>query len=237
MLDNNFAEFALQNKQANYQVKEVRFTQFDTKAKYYKVPSTISEASLAELVDQLLFTCWDLQKPNLIISVAGGKEAFKVSKHLSRTFRQSIVRASQSARAWILTGGLNCGVMRHVGKAVRDYAIYLSDEAEASEENRRADAVCLGVATWGVVQDRWLLQTKEPIVNYEVQKRVEQGAYLNPNHSHFLLVDDGSVMEYHKEVEFRSRLERIIADSKFSFPRFQKQLWEDSKNKISLRES
>ena len=38
---------------------------------------------------------------------------------------------------------------------------------------------------------------------------------LNPNHSHFILVDDGSEGRFGKEIEFRSKLEAELRKGKF----------------------
>ena len=38
------------------------------------------------------------------------------------------------------------------------------------------------------------------------------GAFLDPNHTHFILVDDGSAGMYGTEIELRTRLEGAIAE-------------------------
>lgn len=55
----------------------------------------------------------------------------------------------------------------------------------------------------------------EPISNAVVQKT--DGKYnLNPNHTHFVLVDDGSGFnsEYGQEIEFRTRLEVALMNKR-----------------------
>ena len=44
---------------------------------------------------------------------------------------------------WIITGGTFAGVMKHVGKGIRDYTVYTKKLEER--------IVCLGIAAWGVV--------------------------------------------------------------------------------------
>ena len=55
--------------------------------------------------------------------------------------------------AWIITGGTNAGVMKHVGEAVRDYGL-----VSASTN----PIIVIGVATWGCIQN------KEDLVDTEV---------------------------------------------------------------------
>lgn len=50
------------------------------------------------------------------------------------------------AGAWIITGGTHAGVMKHVGQAVKDYAL-----SSAMQGNH---LVVIGVATWGVIHNR-----------------------------------------------------------------------------------
>lgn len=47
---------------------------------------------------------------------------------------------------------------------------------------------------------------------YENDELQERRAHLDPNHTHFLLVDDGTEGKFGIEIEFRSALERFISD-------------------------
>ena len=49
--------------------------------------------------------------------------------------------------AWVVTGGNYAGVMKHVGKAVRDYGV----------DRNSAPVVCIGIAPWGMVANRTAL--------------------------------------------------------------------------------
>lgn len=49
------------------------------------------------------------------------------------------------AGAWIITGGTHTGVMKHVGQAVRDYAL---------SNSLSGQIVAIGVATWGIIHNR-----------------------------------------------------------------------------------
>ena len=48
------------------------------------------------------------------------------------------------AGAWIITGGNYCGVMKHVGKAVRDYGV----------DSNVPPVTLIGIAPWGKVNNR-----------------------------------------------------------------------------------
>lgn len=115
----------------------------------------------------------------------------------------------------MITGGTNCGVMKYVGEALQG-----------------STKACIGIATWGVISKREDLNpdtcrrceinsntcnANEPknSYSYEVGSWLtEDGAYLDSNHTHFLLVDDGNVNNYGVEIPTRGALEQyIMADA------------------------
>ena len=42
------------------------------------------------------------------------------------------------------------------------------------------------------------------------------GASLDPNHTHFILVDNGTVGQYGEEIKLRSRLEKLVSSYKLN---------------------
>ena len=83
----------------------------------------------------------------------------------------------------------------------------------------------IGIATWGVIQQRERLEVEEGTSNYgystrrpihyEARKYVKSPA-LDPNHSHFILVDDGTENQFGKEIELRAEFEACACMSKGS---------------------
>ena len=98
----------------------------------------------------------------------------------------------------MVTGGTNTAVMKYVGEALEGY------------KNPR-----IGIATWGkITQNECLINTEGHIKQYTVRSSfLESGAYLDHNHTHFLLVDSG-LAKLGGEVEWRSDFERQIINKK-----------------------
>nr|XP_046208231.1 transient receptor potential cation channel subfamily M member 2 isoform X3 [Oncorhynchus gorbuscha] len=170
--------------------------------KYVRVSSDTSP----DLLYQLLTEQWKLPPPNLLISVTGGAKNFYMKPHLTALFRRGLIKVAQTTGAWIITGGTHAGVMKHVGQAVREYVL--------SSGSMEGQIVAIGVATWGAIHNR------RPLVHLEGRfpahyslDMQSQGhlSCLDNNHSHFLLVDDGTHGCYGVEIELRSRLERLIS--------------------------
>ncbi|XP_029385890.1 transient receptor potential cation channel subfamily M member 2 [Echeneis naucrates] len=170
--------------------------------KYVRVSTDTSP----EVLYHLLTEQWKLSCPNLLISVTGGAKNFYLKSHLKSTFHRGLIKVAQTTGAWIITGGTHTGVMKHVGQAVRDYAL--------SSSSMQGQIVAIGVATWGVIHNRDALVSSEGcfpahyLMDVNGQGRL---SCLDNNHTHFLLVDDGTHGRYGVEIELRSRLEKCIS--------------------------
>ncbi|KAG9271648.1 transient receptor potential cation channel subfamily M member 2-like [Astyanax mexicanus] len=172
-------------------------------SKYIRVSSN----TRVDLLYQLMTEQWKLHPPNLLISVTGGAKNFYMKTHLKDKFRRGLIKVAQSTGAWILTGGTHTGVMKHVGMAVRDYTL--------SSSSLEGQIVTIGVATWGVIHNREALVHPEgrfPAHYYLDEQGQGRLSCLDVNHSHFLLVDDGTNGHYGAEIELRGHLEKLISD-------------------------
>uniref|UniRef100_A0A672QGX0 Uncharacterized protein n=1 Tax=Sinocyclocheilus grahami TaxID=75366 RepID=A0A672QGX0_SINGR len=170
--------------------------------KYVRVSSDTSCESLYQLMTEH----WKLRSPNLLISVTGGAKNFYIKTHLKDKFRRGLIKVAQTTGAWILTGGTHAGVMKHVGMAVRDHTL--------SSGLMEGQNVVIGVAPWGVIHNRHALVHPEGCFPaYYALDEQGQGCLscLDNNHTHFLLVDDGTHGHYGVEIELRARLEKLIS--------------------------
>uniref|UniRef100_A0A7N8XKB4 Transient receptor potential cation channel, subfamily M, member 2 n=1 Tax=Mastacembelus armatus TaxID=205130 RepID=A0A7N8XKB4_9TELE len=177
--------------------------------KYARVSTNTSP----DILYQLLTEQWKLSPPNLLISVTGGAKDFYLKARLKNMFRRGLIKVAQTTGAWIITGGTHVGVMKHVGQAVRDNVLSCS-----STQGR---VVAIGVATWGIIHNRDSLVYSEGcfpaqyVMDVKGQGRLSN---LDNNHTHFLLVDDGTHGHYGVEIELRSRLEKCISENGATIP-------------------
>ena len=51
---------------------------------------------------------WNLEIPNLVISVTGGAKSFVLKPRLKEVFRRGLMKAANSTGAWIITGEKDC---------------------------------------------------------------------------------------------------------------------------------
>ena len=95
-----------------------------------------------------------------------------------------------TSNAWVMTGGFHRGVMKMVGQALKDQT-----------DNQGNRVPVIGFATWGFTRNR------HHLVNGSVNSASTTRCYkpvdhfamdatslpLDSNHTHFILVDDGTV--------------------------------------------
>uniref|UniRef100_A0A6I8SSM0 Transient receptor potential cation channel, subfamily M, member 2 n=1 Tax=Xenopus tropicalis TaxID=8364 RepID=A0A6I8SSM0_XENTR len=166
----------------------------------------VSSDTPSDVLYQLMTEHWGLEVPSLLISVTGGAKNFRMQMRLKNIFRRGLVKAAQTTGAWIITGGSHAGVMKQVGEAVRDYSFGSIKDSEI---------VTIGIATWGIVHNRRSLisATGAFPADYLLEEE-NQGnlSCLDNNHSHFILVDDGTNGKYGVEILLRAKLEKFISE-------------------------
>ncbi|KAG8505318.1 Transient receptor potential cation channel subfamily M member 7, partial [Galemys pyrenaicus] len=166
------------------------------RAKYVR----LSYDTKPEVILQLLLKEWQMELPKLVISVHGGMQKFELHPRIKQLLGKGLIKAAVTTGAWILTGGVNTGVAKHVGDALKEHA------------SRSSRKICtIGLAPWGVIENRNDLVGRDVVAPYQtLLNPLSKLNVLNNLHSHFILVDDGTVGKYGAEVRLRRDLEKTI---------------------------
>uniref|UniRef100_A0A8C3HW21 non-specific serine/threonine protein kinase n=1 Tax=Chrysemys picta bellii TaxID=8478 RepID=A0A8C3HW21_CHRPI len=166
------------------------------RAKYVR----LSYDTKPEAILQLLLKEWQMELPRLVISVHGGMQKFELHPRIKQLLGKGLIKAAVTTGAWIITGGVNTGVAKHVGDALREHA------------SRSSRKICtIGIAPWGVIENRNDLVGRDVVAPYQtLLNPLSKLNVLNNLHSHFILVDDGTVGKYGAEVNLRRELEKNI---------------------------
>ena len=122
---------------------------------------------------------WGMARPGAIFSVAGGVMNLKMHTVLAQVINMGLAKAVTITDAWLVTGGVDAGVMRLLGGGLRKYG---------------AHAPCVGILPWGrldnAVRDKLKsAHTHKKIMPVAPADFAHQVA-LEPHHSHFVLVND-----------------------------------------------
>ncbi|XP_078386313.1 transient receptor potential cation channel subfamily M member 7 isoform X2 [Cetorhinus maximus] len=166
------------------------------RAKYAR----LSYDTKPEAVLRLMLKEWQMELPKLVISVHGGMQNFELHPRIKQVVGKGLIKAAVTTGAWILTGGVNAGVVKHVGDALKEHI------------SRSSRKICtIGIAPWGVIENRNDLIGRDVIAPYQtLLNPLSKLNVLNSLHSHFILVDDGTVGKYGAEVKLRRELEKHI---------------------------
>uniref|UniRef100_G1QP26 Transient receptor potential cation channel subfamily M member 2 n=1 Tax=Nomascus leucogenys TaxID=61853 RepID=G1QP26_NOMLE len=183
---------------------DIVFTGLSQKVKKYV---RVSQDTPSSVIYHLMTQHWGLDVPNLLISVTGGAKNFNMKPRLKSIFRRGLVKVAQTTGAWIITGGSHAGVMKQVGEAVRDFSL--------SSSYKEGELITIGVATWGTLHRRESLI--HPTGSFPAEYILDEDGQgnltcLDSNHSHFILVDDGTHGQYGVEIPLRTRLEKFISE-------------------------
>ncbi|TNN20175.1 Transient receptor potential cation channel subfamily M member 7 isoform 2 [Schistosoma japonicum] len=178
-----------------------------TKARYVR----LHYETCPELILHLLLHEWRIRVPNLVISIVGGLANAPLQAKLQQVVQRGILRAAKTTGAWIVTNGLDIGVTRHIGEALKD-EVHI----------RGSNIVALGIAPWGYVQHRETLIGLENTCSYYSQgwRPGRQEAPLNSDHNYFLLADNGTSGKFGGELGLRRRLEQYLAQQPIDMRRY-----------------
>uniref|UniRef100_A0A3B4GLA4 non-specific serine/threonine protein kinase n=1 Tax=Pundamilia nyererei TaxID=303518 RepID=A0A3B4GLA4_9CICH len=166
------------------------------RAKYVRV----AVDSKPEALLQLMFREWQMERPKLLLSVHGGSENFTLPPKVNQAFSKGLITAALSTGAWIFTDGINTGVSKYVGDAVKSFG---------SHDLRKRNTV--GITPWGVIDNNMDLIGRDVFRPYQpLGNPLSKRACLNGFHSHFLLVDDGTLGKHGCQQGLRRKLEKHI---------------------------
>ncbi|KAJ3593695.1 hypothetical protein NHX12_006029 [Muraenolepis orangiensis] len=172
------------------------------KAMYIRV----SHDSKPDNLLHLMVKDWQLELPTLLISVHGGLQNFDLQPKLKQVFGKGLIKAAVTTGAWIFTGGVSTGVIRHVGDALKDHS-----------SKSRGKVCAIGFAPWGIVENKDDLVGRDVTKPYQTMSNpLSKMSVLNSSHSHFILADNGTCGKYGAEVRLRRQLEKHISLQKIN---------------------
>ena len=99
--------------------------------------------------------------------------------------------------------------MKNIGEAVKEQTL-----------DPKKNLVLLGVANWTTIRNNHLLintadstkYTESLAVNFDGKQYHKRNAALQPNHTHFMLVDSSQLNVYGGEIELRNEIEKAVSE-------------------------
>ncbi|XP_063693147.1 transient receptor potential cation channel subfamily M member-like 2 isoform X5 [Bolinopsis microptera] len=183
---------------------KINFLDEDTtiQPEYIRVASDYGDRKNIQRMEKLLREFWGCKQPGLLISVIGGNKSFHAPHDVCLHFQHGLLNAAKSTNGWIITSGQDEGVTKLVGDIIGRSIL-------------TSKIYTIGVANWGKTWNKEMLLRKnnrfnESITDYTTSIPELGSASLEPNHSHFFLVDDGTTQASGVEIKFRGELEFLI---------------------------
>uniref|UniRef100_A0A673CCD2 non-specific serine/threonine protein kinase n=1 Tax=Sphaeramia orbicularis TaxID=375764 RepID=A0A673CCD2_9TELE len=166
------------------------------RAKYVR----LAVDSKPEVILQLMLREWQMERPKLLLTVQGGSDNFILPPKVNQAFSKGLMTAALSTGAWILTDGINTGVSKYVGEAMKKFG---------GHDLRKRSTV--GITPWGVTDNNTDLIGRDVFRPYQpLGNPLSKRDGLNRFHSHFLLVDDGTMGKHGCQHGLRTKLEKHI---------------------------
>ncbi|CAF1379477.1 unnamed protein product [Rotaria sp. Silwood1] len=211
-------------------------------SQYIRLSLNTNAATVVKFMQQ----GWCLPKPDLIISVTGGAKNFDMSTRLRKIFQSGLVSAAITTNAWLITAGTNTGVVKEVGEALNKYRYknrkngvdvpcigigswgYTTgnEQLDCQSTTFSTDASTIKEIVPSM-RHRFNKITHTNLMgndhqyavrHYTVKEKIRKRCDLEPNHTHFLLFDDGqpnadTVLSLRAEIEKYCRNTCIDTDT------------------------
>ena len=160
----------------------------------------------SECVDilQLLRDFWHLNMPGIVLSFIGSGNTV-IPHKLYQTIQRDIAKVGKLTRAWVFTNGISCGSSNVIGHMLSTHGYPVP---------------AIAFSSWGAISDTESLQNPDDdpsaVVYYKPQSASPENC-LDPNHTHILLIDDGTVKNTKCDDSIRRDFENFLL-SEFNIP-------------------
>ena len=186
-------------------------------AQYIRLANDTDMKHVKMLVEDVWGMLKHKRKPNLVISVIGGAKHFNLHGKKRDAIKEAILAAAKPTNAWLVTEGINMGCSKLIGEIVKEGQYYIKDKDRSLSKMTRG-LKAIGICSWGFLAKNEVLVNNENFgrsVLYDsksseysidncfktdnsLSRKTDIRPSLDPNHTHFLLVDNGKKQAIYK---------------------------------------
>ncbi|XP_078603605.1 transient receptor potential cation channel subfamily M member 5-like isoform X2 [Branchiostoma floridae x Branchiostoma japonicum] len=154
-----------------------------------------------EVISEHLHRTWRIERPKVILSLYCEPEHFSLWKRrkIYDALQTGLIKLASTTNMWLITNGANLGVGKLVGDAMKREKArreYMMPKEDDDQPMLRA----VGISPFCAVahmMPRWRT----------IQDGLSEQWELNPDHTHFIVVDDGTDDNWNAEHELRLQLQ------------------------------
>ncbi|XP_052281701.1 transient receptor potential cation channel subfamily M member 2-like isoform X5 [Dreissena polymorpha] len=157
-----------------------------------------SDTNMQDVTD-FMSKYWGMRNPNIVLSVISAEEQYKPwrSQRLNDDFQKGIIKAANTTDIWIITTGIDAGIPKMIGDAIKEYNIKLQNsrliynQLLTSSELRQRRPKVIGIVPKDIVQYGVYLDGTEGVQIRNVGQKPSTNIYeLNPDHTYFIIADE-----------------------------------------------
>ncbi|XP_071134130.1 transient receptor potential cation channel subfamily M member-like 2 [Mytilus edulis] len=185
---------------------------FEHKKHYVCVPWDATPYELTYFMERF----WNMRSPKIVLSIMSGVRNEKIWKNprLRDQFKKGLIKAANSTEMWIVTNGVDNGIASIVGEAVNEEK-FIRTNSRVDLSQLRPDAVKKfhRLTVIGVIQKQKVIYNDQ-LDGSEGLTLTNEGCKpnkdiheLNPDHTHFILVESETEDHY---IDFRSNFEKQL---------------------------
>ncbi|RDD38233.1 Transient receptor potential cation channel subfamily M member 5 [Trichoplax sp. H2] len=194
------------NKSPTDAFGKIQFHRYGLKssiAKYLRI--TVDDSK--EYLLQLLNKYWDISDRSFIISLMADGDVGNTQDPFSfkKSLYHNLTTIANRVAVCLLTSGYHNGIIKEISRALNE------DRNDGDEGKWRKKINMIGIASWGAVLNKeLLLKDKKNCRCYAEYVATREGTGgslpLDPNHTHFILADDGTNGKRKAEEILRNQL-------------------------------
>ncbi|XP_052285259.1 transient receptor potential cation channel subfamily M member-like 2 isoform X2 [Dreissena polymorpha] len=176
-------------------VKESNELPYEPKKHYMCVGSDTNMQDVTDFMSKY----WGMRNPKIVLSVISAEEQYKPwrSQRLNDDFQKGIIKAANTTDIWIITTGIDAGIPKVIGEAIKEYNIKLQNsrliynQLLTSSELRQRRPKVIGIVPKDLVQYGVYLDGTEGVQIRNIGQKPSANIYeLNPDHTYFIIADE-----------------------------------------------
>ncbi|GIY85036.1 transient receptor potential cation channel subfamily M member 6 [Caerostris darwini] len=173
-----------------------------------------------EETGHVLIQEWKLGTPRIVLVVMSNVSPLSqwTNTRQIKNFQKGLISATNTTEMWILTNGINVGVTKIIGDAVHEEINRRNSKSHFQKNHQSSDIyskiIVIGVAREDLLNHGDCFDGSNRRVEIENEgNKIEEHKYdLNPDHTHFLIVKDGTINKTGINY-FLLRLQHYLASS------------------------
>ncbi|XP_060598129.1 transient receptor potential cation channel subfamily M member 6-like [Ruditapes philippinarum] len=150
-------------------------------------------------VTEFMSRYWGKKNPNIVLSVISSEESYKPwkSQRLKDDFQKGILKAANTTDMWIITNGINAGIPKVIGDAIKEYNIeqqntrLIANPLLTSSEHGTRRLTAIGIVPKDLVPYGMYFDGTEGVQITNYGGKSHANIYeLNPEHTHFIIAEE-----------------------------------------------